>query len=274
MKTTIDEMEKRLEYLREIAEKAKKELDELPQGSLRICRSRGHVQFYHFVKGKGGTLTYIRKSEEDLIRGLAQRDYLERVLRAISKEIKAIETYLSKMPDLQFESVYDQMCGDKKKLTPSITESDDQFVANWANGQHEKKEIDVKSAVYVTEKGDYVHSKSELIIANMLHKYGILYIYECGLYLGGRLVYPDFTLLDVKNRRLIYWEHFGMMSNPDYARKAVKKINDYEENGFVLGETLIVSFEAKSQPLDIGYLRRIIERLAAVAAKESIPKSA
>lgn len=68
--------------------------------------------------------------------------------------------------------------------------------------------------------------------------------YEFPLKLKGYgIVYPDFTLLDVKHRREIYWEHFGMMDNPEYAYKAVLKLETYMKNGFYPGKNLLLTFE-------------------------------
>ncbi len=272
--TKNEKMEKRLEYLKIIADNAKKELDRLPTGSLKIFNSHGHAQYCRCEKNKSGTREYIHKSEESLIKGLARRGYLEKVLKAIAEEIKMIEQRLFTKPFLPFESVYDQMDNNQKKLVSPIAKSDGQFVEEWVTRQYDKKVIDPNDAVYVTDKGDYVRSKSELIIANMLFKRGILYRYECGLFLGGRLIFPDFTLLDIENRREIYWEHFGMMDNPEYAANAIKKMKDYDANGFVFGETLLVSFEAKIQPLSIEQIDRMISRLATSAACVKMLKSA
>lgn len=52
-----------------------------------------------------------------------------------------------------------------------------------------------------------MRSKSEVIIADLLNKEGIPYRYEFPLYLKEfNTVYPDFTILNVRKRKEIYWE--------------------------------------------------------------------
>ena len=71
--------------------------------------------------------------------------------------------------------------------------------------------------IHRTEKGHLVRSKSELVIANMLHGLEMDYEYErvCeGTIEPGRLR-PDFSFT-MPDGDLIIWEHLGMLDRPDY----------------------------------------------------------
>ena len=68
---------------------------------------------------------------------------------------------------------------------------------------------------------------------------------------GYGTVYPDFTLLNVRARTEIYLEHFGMMDNPEYAQKAIQKLETYSKNGIYIGKNLLVTFETLRNPLDM-----------------------
>ena len=56
----------------------------------------------------------------------------------------------------------------------------------------------------------------------------------------------------------IYWEHDGRMDDPEYARKAIKKIETYEKNGIFPGQRLVLTFETLQDGLDM----KIVEKLA------------
>lgn len=62
--------------------------------------------------------------------------------------------------------------------------------------------------------------------------------------------YPDFTLLNIRTRKEILWEHFGMMDDPEYVEKAVQKIMTYEQNEIFQGENLILTYETRKIPLN------------------------
>lgn len=109
-------------------------------------------------------------------------------------------------------------------------------------------------------KGERVRSKSELIIADILSKEGVPYRYEYPLYLRGMgRIYPDFTVLNITKREEVFWEHFGMMDDPVYAEGAIKKIATYEQNGIFPGENLILTYEARKNPINQKLVRSLIE---------------
>lgn len=63
--------------------------------------------------------------------------------------------------------------------------------------------------------GHMVRSKSEVIIANMLHERGISFWYERPLKADdGTMYLPDFTL-QIRGE-FYFWEHLGLLSKPEY----------------------------------------------------------
>ena len=68
-----------------------------------------------------------------------------------------------------------------------------------------------------------MRSKSEVIIANLLHARGIEYRYEEPLEIDGLTKYPDFTIEDDNTGRTYYWEHLGMLSDERYRKKVARK---------------------------------------------------
>ncbi len=85
--------------------------------------------------------------------------------------------------------------------------------------------------IHRTTRGEAVRSKSEVIIANLLHARGIDYHYEAPLTLGDVTKYPDFTIEDDDTGITYYWEHAGMMHDPSYRRRWAAKQEWYRENG-------------------------------------------
>jgi len=74
-----------------------------------------------------------------------------------------------------------------------------------------------------------VRSKSEVIIANLLHQAGIPFTYEEPLYAeDGTFFLPDFTLRVGGEK--FYWEHWGMLSDEGYAAHRDFKKIWYEDN--------------------------------------------
>ena len=96
-----------------------------------------------------------------------------------------------------------------------------------------------------------MRSKSEVMIADALSKANIPYRYECPLRLGNAVVHPDFTVLRSSDREIVYWEHFGMMDDPEYCHKALQKIRLYEKCGIYPGIRLIITMETSYLPINL-----------------------
>ncbi len=117
---------------------------------------------------------------------------------------------------------------------------------------------------YETEQGEVVRSKSELIIANLLYqnKNHLLYKYERPLKIKTdgkiKIIYPDFSILNIHTGKIKFWEHAGKMDNSDYADEFVRKININSANGLLLGHDVILTFETSEHPLDIKNVKRIV----------------
>lgn len=110
---------------------------------------------------------------------------------------------------------------------------------------------------HVTDKGDQVGSKSELMIANMLYAQGIEYEYEKEIVLDTVHFKPDFTVY-TKDGRVFYWEHAGMLENPEYKRKHEEKLAFYRRHGIRLQENLIVTRD-RNGTFSANEVRRTIE---------------
>ena len=105
-----------------------------------------------------------------------------------------------------------------------------------------------------TKQGEEVRSKSELIIANMLHDAGIPYHYELVLAFSVEpgfvdIAFPDFTVMNIRTGKVMYWEHFGMLDNQRYFSDYVKKMENYSSYGHLPGRDVIMSFETAESGL-------------------------
>lgn len=81
--------------------------------------------------------------------------------------------------------------------------------------------------IYPTSKGDYVRSKSEVIIANLLYNSELDYEYEKELKYDFGIIRPDFTV-KTPNGNIYYWEHLGMLGKEEYDNTWLFKKNIYD----------------------------------------------
>lgn len=259
-----DEAKRRYEKLIKIRKSKEEALEKMPPGKIHISKTtKGVVEYYLRQDSKERTGKYIPKSEITTIRQYLQKAYDEMVLKFVTKDIQSLRKLLEKSIDAvgKIRQVYSKLPPEAKKFVKPIDVSDDDYASNWSNMPFEGKAIPEYVPFLETKRKERVRSKSELNIANALANHEIPYKYECPLQLNnGMIIYPDFTVLDVKRRRELYWEHRGMMDDKDYARNSVLKMKGYLQNGIYLGDKLIITEETSTAPLGTNEINAVIKR--------------
>lgn len=264
-------IERKLE-LERVIEELTRRIANAPPGHLVISKQKksGSVKYYQKVCGDGGEhrsskKSYIHKTDLALIKALANKGYYLTVLSRVRAEYAVISRFLKTYPAELGEDIYPKLSEDRKPLVDPCWEPADVFLERWLREEYPRKGFREDDLYYVTERGERVRSKSELIIANWLFQHGIPYRYECALELWDPqqprriTIYPDFTILDPVTGKCFYLEHFGMMDDEHYFRTAMDRLALYEANGYFVGESLLLSFESDKVPLDVRALGRRVE---------------
>lgn len=260
--------QRRLEVLERQRRSIEKQMLKSPEGMIHIVNSRGRTQYYLRTESNDKSGVYIPKRNSKVIGALLQKKYDLQFLKLINMEMENLKKFLEKsivegrfIVEKQGE-IFSAYPEEIKKLVNRFEISDDEYVHNWLSEEYERKLIGEDVPFYETDKGERVRSKSELTIANTLLKRGIPYKYECPLLLrNGWVVYPDFTTLNVRERKTLYWEHRGMMDDFEYSRNAVQKNKVYMRDGIVVGRNLIITEETSNHPLGTDEINIIISQL-------------
>lgn len=240
-----------------------KALEKAPPEKIHIIRTNKRVQYYLRKDASDKSGKYIHKSETEVIRKYVQKAYDEKVLKHVKSELKNLDSFLKKSDQfiLKLKQFYSENPDEIKEHIIPVDISDEDFVKYWQNSPYEGKDIPDYVPFYETKRKERVRSKSELNIANALNDHGIPYKYECPIVLAnGKMVYPDFSVLNVAERKVYYWEHRGMMDDKDYAKQAVFKIKSFLKNGLIPGKNLIVTEETSTNPLGTDEIELIIQK--------------
>ena len=213
------------------------------------------------MAGRKGNGVYLKKENMDLAIKLAQIEYDEKLIVILKNAIKSMAKFEAEWLDDPFEAATNKMIDGKKVLVNCHFVSDELYVSNWKSQKYERLSFKEDYPEYYTRQGLRVRSKSEVIIADILDEMGIPFLYEKPLNLKGVTVHPDFTLLNMKERKEVYWEHFGMMDDMDYRNNAFNKIRNYESNGFYQHDSLICTFETGKNPMNTRDVRNMVRAL-------------
>lgn len=203
-------------------------------------------------------LEYIPKSKRNFAEILAKKTYLVLQLDKLILEKAALEAYLKKYPStfpnantlLEKTSLYHEL------LTPIFHSTS---LSEWSLSPYEKNPNYPEHCIHESCSGNMLRSKSEVIIDTALYINKIPYRYECALYLPTKILFPDFTIRHPKTGKTFYWEHFGMMDDPEYSENAFTKLQLYNTYGIIPSVNLITTFETKTNPLNSVYVRDLLE---------------
>lgn len=237
-------------------------LENAPEGTLRIISNRGCEQYYHRTDRKESNGKYIRKEQKEFARMLARKEYHKKILAVSKKCLAEIQAFEENYHPEKLIEIYDSLSEPRKRLLEPILVNDEEYVQKWESVPYEGKGFAKDLPEIYTDKGERVRSKSEKMIADKLYQMGIPYRYECPIELKGYgTIYPDFVLLYVAERKEYILEHLGMMDNPEYSIKAIRKINTYAQNGIYVGDRLLLTYETSQDPVDMRLLQKMLQKL-------------
>ena len=252
-----------LDYLEKVLEKNRENLealDSVPKGRLRVTKNHGTYQY--FFKEEGRNERYLHADEKEKVVAIAQLYYEQKLCKHLNKSIIEVKRFLDSHDFECINKTYQQINAGRRMLIEPIEPTDEMVIKEWLTKYEGGQNPYPEEGKFITEQGERVRSKSEKIIADMFHKYGLIYCYEPKIILNRkRTVYPDFAILNINRRKTYLWEHLGLISDEDYEKKNMSKIDIYERNGYVLGDNLIISLETAEKPIDIELVEYKINKL-------------
>lgn len=209
---------------------------------LIVTVNRGRYEYWLRKKGEEKRI-YMSQRNMDKVRKMVNNEYRKKVAIQAKKELRMIDQMLRFYEKSKAEDVYYGMHRARQVLVEPIWLSDEEYVRQWMNKEYMTKGVPEDMDSFITKRGERVRSKSEVLIANALNDANIPYRYEEAIKVGKCVYHPDFTCLNVRMRKTIYWEHLGKMGDEQYADLNASKISKYMSAGFFLGDKLICTME-------------------------------
>ena len=237
-----------------------KRLEKAPEGTLRVSKTHGKSQFYIktelYHHGK-----YLAKKDHSLAGRLAQKDYDNKLLKALEDQKKAIDRFLKDYDPDAAEQVYEKLSEQRKALVTPEFLSDGEFIEEWQNVTYTRLGFKDTDPEFYTAKGERVRSKSEILIADSLFRHGVPYLCEYPVYDNGVIfAAPDFKCLNVRLRKEYYWEHLGKLGDQDYVNRNANKFEKYTLSKDFDESSLILTFETETHPLNTKVIEEKIRR--------------
>ncbi|MCR4669384.1 MAG: hypothetical protein K5774_08480 [Clostridia bacterium] len=253
-----------------------------PDGYLRVNLKKNGATYYFESKtakadGASRIIQCLGSGNSPAVRAVKLQRFNREYRRRLTKNIKALRMALRAAEDFGFDDIVRALPAAYQVETDCYS-GVLRFAASgprpegghvgraegWMSERYAKNPAEM-AARHITITGEAVRSKSEVIIYDLLVKYGVPFRYECALRLRDfngleAFRYPDFTIL-LGDGSLLYWEHLGMLSDERYLGGTASKLALYHRNGLTVGDNLILTSDAADGSINAEAIARIIEDL-------------
>lgn len=267
----VYEQKKLLEdYTREYRVLYENDVDE--DDRLICCTNHGRKTYYRARRENG---RYVRKSlsrDADAINALARKEFLKVTIDKLKNNIVILKSSADKLDDLDFDSIRSRMYKACRELPDECFFTDGSGIEriipedgrdrfwwhrDWADEPYEKSDYMPERRRFMTSGGFRVRSKSEQHIVEQLLNYGVPFRYEQVINIGDFSYSADFTFRD-RTLKMFYWEHAGMMDDPNYVSRHRRKMRSFESIDIVPWKNLIITYDIDGS-INIPMIKSIIE---------------
>ena len=219
----LNELERIRLELNERKKDLLQELQTLPEGKLMLQKQNGIKKYVQRIPATGNRKKERRygvKKKPEILNGLIRKEYVTKALRLVDRDIRAVDLAVRRYIPIDEDCVMGSFLSDNPEL---------------ADG------------------------KNELYIASRLDHYGIVYRFDCPTGIPGLYRVPDFTILRKSDRKIIYWEHMGMMDDLEYRIDNRRKLEEYEYFDIVPWDNLILTYDTVRGGLRANLIEAMIQ---------------
>ena len=237
------------------------ELQTLPEGKLMLQKQNGIKKYVQRIPATGNRKKERRygvKKKPEILNGLIRKEYVTKALRLVDRDIRAVDLAVRRYIPLDEDCVMGSFLSDNPELADGIHKasiSDEE----WRSEFDSIVDFHPESLKQIAADGTRRRSKNELYIASRLDHYGIAYRFDCPTGIPGLYRVPDFTILRKSDRKIIYWEHMGMMDDLEYRIDNKRKLEEYENFDIVPWDNLILTYDTVSGGLHANLIEAMIQ---------------
>lgn len=232
------------------------QLNNAPPGKLIIARNQSRFKWY---VSDGQNRTYLPKSQRPQAELLARKKYLTLRLQDLLHEKQALQFYLRHHSTNSDSATCLLLNSPFQNLLAPYFKPFTHDVQEWIESDFVCNTKYPEQLIHKSLSGNIVRSKSEAMIDMTLYLNKIPFRYECLLELNNISLFPDFTILHPHTGKIFYWEHFGMMDDPNYSKSAYSKLQLYNTHQIYPSINLITTFETKESPLSSDLVEKMIQ---------------
>jgi len=234
-------------------------------------KKRSALAYYDVIRKDSGKKTYLGGEKHEQVLAIKRYRYAGKALEVLDRDIELLDSLVRNYIQPDYDTINSLLPATYRTdlRSPGLsTASMPPEAVEW------KKRLEAEKAKYPPYKpeqlkhpamdGTMMRSKSEVIIANMLIQAGIPFVYEAPLFINGKNVLPDFTILsliDLKTEIII--EHQGMIFVDEYANKFIRSLRLFLQTDWIPNKNIFFTFDNAQETIDprqvLSILRKYVD---------------
>ena len=240
-------------------------IKEAPEGRIVSRKSKNleaGFKYTHIFEKPEGIINekYLGKKDLQKAKQLANRMFAEKKLLDLKKEKTLIDKMITFRTCDSNAERFLKSHRNLHQLLGSVSSPVEQELLDWKKSDYIRNKKYPEGLIYTTVVPELtVRSKAEADIVSRLEFFGVPYHYEELVLINNAYYAIDFTCRHIQTGMIWYWDHRGMMDNPDYIRKTISCESAYLNAGIIQGINLIVTTETKNNPLDLQWVDELIQ---------------
>ena len=231
-------------------------------------KKRSALAYYDVIRKDSGKKTYLGGEKHEQVLAIKRYRYAGKALEVLDRDIELLDSLVRNYIQPDYDTINSLLPATYRTdlRSPGLsTASMPPEAVEW------KKRLEAEKAKYPPYKpeqlkhpamdGTMMRSKSEVIIANMLIQAGIPFVYEAPLFINGKNVLPDFTILsliDLKTEIII--EHQGMIFVDEYANKFIRSLRLFLQTDWIPNKNIFFTFDNAQETIDPGQVLSILRK--------------
>ena len=236
------------------------ELGSLPPGSLYVYQKGGRNYYCQRFPKEGNRKKEHRiaiTKDSDTVLALVRKKYVEKAIENIETDIWNIDRAIDNYSPVGEKPVMKSFCAKYPELAGGLYFGG-RDPKEWSSG-FIPPEFHPEHLKSVSARGEKMRSGGEMYISARLDHFGIPYRYEDNTGIPDLDYAPDFKILRPRDRKIIYWEHFGKVNDYQYVLENIDKVKNYISYGIKPWDNLIMTFNNEKGGYDGKLIDAMIE---------------
>lgn len=223
----------------------------LPNAAL-ICQYKSPDNIYYYSQRQNNGKRErqpLGKSDSEIVKQYKKRRFYKEMLKTLKYDLRVLTNTLEKLKDYSPSAIHKKLPSSYKNLPDQCYEDEEYLkMKKWAEEKYERNTFPIPSQPNIARDGRAMRSKGECMWYDDILFEKLPVRVDPILHLTGKsgrtyTLCPDFQFM-CPDGSFILVEHFGMLDDDNYAAEKLKRIQQYLDCGYVLGDNLIITSDS------------------------------